>query len=71
MFASVKLILNFFSGAPKFTLRSKVSPSPNTKKSFLRLSAWDDELLWTPKIIKFLAYSLPKLHSLFSTSAIP
>ena len=44
MFVSVKLILNFFSGAPKLPLIPKVRPSPNIKKLSLRLSECDDEL---------------------------
>ena len=32
MFALLKLILNFFSRAPKLSLIPKVSPSPNIKK---------------------------------------
>ena len=38
VFALVKLILNFFSGEPKFPLIPKVGPSPNVKKLFLQLS---------------------------------
>ena len=37
VFALLKLVLNFFSGAPKLPLIPKVSPSPNIKKLFLRL----------------------------------
>ena len=44
----IKLILSIYSGAPKLPLISKVSHSPNTKKLFLRLSAWDNELLSKP-----------------------
>ena len=49
------------SGKPKLPLIPKVGSSTNTKKLFLWLSAWDDELLSAPKIITFLAVSLPKL----------
>ena len=55
MFALPKLILNFFSGAPKLPLILKVSPQPNTKTLFMRLSGFDHELLSIPKIITFLA----------------
>ena len=48
-----KLILNFFSGKPKLPLIPKVGPSHSTKKLFLGLLAWDDELLSIPKIITF------------------
>ena len=67
----LKLILNFFSGAPKLPLILNVSLSHDIKKLFLRLSVWDDELLSTPKIITFLAYTLPKFHSPFSPNASP
>ena len=58
VFALLKLILNFFSGELHLPLILKVGPSPSTKKLLLQWLAWDDELLSTPKIIKFLAMSL-------------
>ena len=36
--------------------------SPYIKNLFLRLPAWDNELLSTPKIITFLAKLIPKFH---------
>ena len=71
MFALPKLILNFFSGAPKLPLILKVSPQPNTKTLFMRLSGFDHELLSIPKIITFLAWPLSKLHSACPSNAIP
>ena len=53
---------NFFSGEPKLPLIPNVGPSPSTKKLFLRFSAWNDDLLSTPKIITFLGKSLSKIH---------
>ena len=70
VFDSLKLIPNLFSGAPKLPLISKESPSPNTKKLCLRMPVWDDELLLIPKIIKFLAQSLPNFYSLLPLNAI-
>ena len=35
------------------------------------MSVWDDELLSTPKVIKFLANSLPKLHEPVLPNVIP
>ena len=64
MSALLKLILNFFSAEPKLPLTLKVGPSPCVKKLFLWLSAWDDELLSTTKIITFFTESLSKLHEL-------
>ena len=64
MFALLKLILNFFSDEPKRPLTPKGGPTPSTKKIFLQLSPWDDELLSTPKIITFVAVSLSKIHNL-------
>ena len=55
VFVLVKLILKFFYGGPKLSLIPKVYHSPNIKTLFLRLSARDDELLSTPKTIKFLS----------------
>ena len=49
---------NFFPSEPKFRLILKVGPS--TKKLFLQLSAWNDELLSTPKTVAFLAVPLSK-----------
>ena len=60
----------FFSGAPKLPLMPKVSLSPKIKKSFLRLSVRDDELLSTPNIIIFPAKSSLKLHEPFPSNAI-
>ena len=50
VFALLKLVLNFFPGITKLLLMSKVSPSPNIKILFLRLSEIDYELLSTPEI---------------------
>ena len=58
----MKIILNFFTGEPKFPLIPKVGPKPKIKKLFLGLSTCDDKLLSTPKIITFLVVPLPKLH---------
>ena len=44
-----KLILNLFSTEPLLSLISSIGPSPFTKKLFLQLSVWDDELLSTLK----------------------
>ena len=49
-FTLLKLILIFFSGAPKLPLIPKVFSSPNIKNLFLRLSTLDAELLLTPNI---------------------
>ena len=71
MFALLKLILNFFCGEPKLPLNRKVGPSTRTIKLFLGFSAWDDELLSTPKVVTFLKVSLLKLYeSALSISAI-
>ena len=48
-----------------------VGPSSCTKRLFVRLSVWDDELLSKPKIITFQAKSLPKLDEPTSSNAIP
>ena len=56
MFALVKLILTFFSDEPKLPLILKAGTSPNIKKLFLLLTAWDDELLSPRKIIIFLVF---------------
>lgn len=64
-------MINFFSGAPKLLLIPEVSPSPNIRKSFLRLSVWDDKLLRTPKITTFLARPLPKIYEPYPSNAIP
>ena len=68
---STKVILNFFSGAPKLSLIPKVYHSPDTKNAFLQSSVWDDKLLSTPKITKFLASSLPKFYETAPSNAIP
>ena len=49
----------------------EVGPSPSTKRSFLQLSVWDDELLSTPKFITLLAKSLSKLYERTTSNAIP
>ena len=69
-------MLNTFSGERKSPLIPKNGPSSGTKKLFLsvilvRLSAWVDELLSTPKIITFLAVSLSKLHKPALSHVIP
>ena len=50
-----------FLGKQKLSLIPKAGRLPSTKKLFLRLSAWDDELSSTTKIITFLAVLLSKL----------
>ena len=60
----------FFSGEPKFPLTSKVGPKPKIKKLIFWLSTSNDELLSTPKIITFLAVSLPKIHQSPLSNAI-
>ena len=52
-----------------FPLISKVEPSTNIKKLFLRLSEWDDES--TPKIITFLVVSISKLQIPTLSNVIP
>ena len=47
--ASLKLILFFFSAAPRLSLIPKGGTLPNTKTLFFQLAVWDDELLSTPK----------------------
>ena len=61
LFDLLKLILNFSCGEPKLPLTPKVALSPNIKKIFLQLWEWGDELLSTPKIIKFLGKPLTEL----------
>ena len=56
---------------PYLPLIPKVVPSPKIKKSFLRLSVWDDELLSAPDIMTFLPVSLPKQHLHFPSNASP
>ena len=51
---------------PTLPLISLVGSLSNTKKVFLGLSIWDDELLSTPKITTFLAVS-----TTFASKAIP
>ena len=71
VFALVKLTLNFGSPATALILRSSVGHSPNTKNLFLRLSASDDELLSTSKMVIFQKKkSLSKLHQLAPSNAI-
>ena len=67
----LKLILNLFSGDPKFPLIPKVGPSPDIKELFWRLSELNDELLSAPKIITFLAVSLSKLQKSPLSNVIP
>ena len=55
-------ILDFFSPEPKLPLIPKVGPSPSTKKLLLKVTARDDELFSTPKIITFLADPLSKVQ---------
>ena len=64
-------MLNFFSGAQKLSLLPKVCNSPNTRNLFLRLLAWDDELLSTPKIVSFPAKLLPKFDEPEMSNVIP
>ena len=45
-----------FYGAPKVPLIRNVSPLPNIKKLSFRLSAWDNELLSTPKNYNTFGY---------------
>ena len=71
MFALVKLILTFFSDEPKLPLILKAGTSPNIKKLFLLLTAWDDELLSPRKIIIFLAVSLSTLFQHELSNVIP
>ena len=69
--ALLKLTLKFFSGELKTPSIPKVGPSASTENLFSRLSAWDDELLSTPKIIAFLAVPSSKLYEPALSSAIP
>ena len=71
VFALLKLILIFFSGQPNLPLTQKVGPLSSNEKLFLRLSAWNDKLLSTPKTITFLAMSLSKLHEPAPSNVIP
>ena len=66
---STKVNTNFFSASPVLSLTPRVDPSP--KKLFFWLSVWDDELLSTPKITRFLAKSLSKLLEPSPSNAIP
>ena len=66
-----KINAKFFSGDSKLPLIPLVGPSPRTKVLFLRLSAWDDELLTTPKVITFPPNLLPKLHEPALSNFIP
>ena len=66
-----KVNIKLFSGTPMLPLISSVDPSPNTKKLFLQISVWDDELLSKPKITTFLAKSLTKVHEPAPSNAIP
>ena len=62
VFALLKLILNFFSVALTLPLISSAGLSHNTKKLFLRLPTFDDELLSIPKITSFLVKLLLKFN---------
>ena len=62
---------NFFSGEWNLALIPEFDPLPYFKKSFLRLSVWDYELLSTAKITTFLAKSLPKFHEPAPSNTIP
>ena len=64
-------MINFFSTESKFPLIPSVRPSPSTKKVFLQLSAWDNELSPKPKITTFLAKPLSKLHERAPSNVIP
>ena len=70
MYALLKLIKRF-SDDPRLPLIPKVGPSPNIEKLFLQLSESDDELLSTPKMITYLAMSLPKLQKPALSNVIP
>ena len=63
-----KINTNFFSDGPKLLLKPKVFPSPNTKKLFLRISAWDDELLSTSIINYYNIYSIAIAKTPFTFS---
>ena len=56
MFPLVKLILNLFSDELNFPLILKVGPSPNIRKLFSQMSAWDNELLSTPKVMAVILF---------------
>ena len=59
----LKFILNIFCWSQdSVNTISWTIFSPYIKNLFLRLSAWDNELLSTPKIITFLAKLIPKFH---------
>ena len=61
----------FFFCEPKLPLIPNVGPSPNNKNLSLWLSAWDDELLTTPKIITFQAASLSEVYENALSNIIP
>ena len=65
-----KINIYFSSGALKLLLIPKVYPLPKVKKSFLKLSKWNNELLSTPYIITFLAKSSSKFHESFPSDAV-
>ena len=50
-----KINVNFFCGAPKLILVTKIFPSRKITKLFLRLSLSDDELSSAPNVMRFLA----------------
>ena len=70
LFVWLKLVLNFFSGEPKLPYISRVGSSPINKMLFFRLTEWDDELLWTPKIPTSQAKPQPKFYESFPSNAI-
>ena len=57
--------------AKPFLWWTKAGHLPTTKKLFLRLLSWDDELLSTLKITTFSAKSLPKFYEPVPSNAIP
>ena len=67
----IRINPNYFSGDPKLPSIPKSGPSLNIETLFLQLSEWDNELLSTPKIITFLAKSLPKLQESTVSNIIP
>ena len=68
-FAAMQTQAKCYYSSKMLPLISSVGSSYNTKKLFLQLSAWDDELLSTPKITTFLANELQKLHETAPSNA--
>ena len=62
VFELIKFILHFPSPALTLPLIYSVGSLPNTEKSLLLLSEWNDELTSIPKITTFLAKSSANLH---------